>query len=71
MTGSDSWLFQTLEKSNPFLEMLYQGKKWIYKKADALIFTQESGFDYIREHKWNLEQGGLNRSDQQNNMWRL
>lgn len=38
--------------------MMYAGEKWIYKKADAVIFTQEGGPDYIREHKWDCENGG-------------
>lgn len=47
-----------LTKTNPISKMLYAGEKWIYKKADALIFTQEGGPDYLREHKWDKEQGG-------------
>ncbi len=39
-------------------KLLYRGEKWIYSKADALIFTQEGGADYIRAHKWDLENGG-------------
>ena len=30
----------------------YQQEKWIYKKADRLIFTMEGGKDYICEKKW-------------------
>ena len=37
---------------------MYLGEKWIYKRADALIFTQEGGVDYIKTHKWDIEQGG-------------
>lgn len=47
-----------LTKSNVFIKILYQGEKWIYKKSDALIFTQEGGPDYIREQKWDTENGG-------------
>ncbi len=47
-----------LKTSNLIVKLLYQGEKWIYKKADALIFTQEGGPDYIREHRWDKEQGG-------------
>ena len=47
-----------LKKSNIFVKLLYQGEKWIYKKADALIFTQEGGPDYIRDHKWDKENSG-------------
>lgn len=46
-------------KSNSLLgKLLYRGEYWIYSKADALIFTQEGGADYIRAHKWNIENGG-------------
>ena len=38
--------------------ILYAGEKWIYTKADALIFTQEGGPDYIRSQGWDKEHGG-------------
>lgn len=47
-----------LKKTHPIAKILYQGEKWIYKKADALVFTQEGGPDYIREKKWDKEHGG-------------
>ncbi|ADC49371.1 glycosyltransferase [Alkalihalophilus pseudofirmus OF4] len=37
---------------------LTAGEQWIYKKADALIFTKEGDTDYIKEKKWDIEQGG-------------
>lgn len=37
---------------------LTAGEHWIYKKADALIFTKEGDTDYIREKKWDTGQGG-------------
>lgn len=40
------------KKNNPVIKMLYQGEKYIYKKADSLIFTMEGGYDYIRERGW-------------------
>lgn len=39
-------------------KILYRGEKWIYTKADALIFTQEGGPDYVREQGWDTEHGG-------------
>ncbi len=39
-------------------KILYRGERWIYKRADALIFTQEGGPDYIRSHGWDNENGG-------------
>lgn len=38
--------------------ILYTMEKNIYKKAHALIFTQEGGIDYIRKHKWDFDNGG-------------
>ena len=39
-------------KKNPLIRLLYQGEKWIYKKADAMIFTMEGAYDYIIERGW-------------------
>ncbi|MGL5751284.1 MAG: glycosyltransferase, partial [Paraclostridium sp.] len=38
--------------------ILVAGEHWIYKNADALIFTKEGDTDYIKEKKWDLDQGG-------------
>lgn len=37
---------------------LTAGEHWIYKKADALIFTKEGDTDYLKEKGWTTEQGG-------------
>ncbi|QEK13200.1 glycosyltransferase family 4 protein [Crassaminicella thermophila] len=39
-------------------KLLIAGEHWIYKKADALIFTKEGDTDYIKEKKWDTLQGG-------------
>lgn len=39
-------------------KILIAGEHWIYKKADALIFTKEGDTDYLKERKWTIEQGG-------------
>ena len=39
-------------------KIMYAGEKWIYKKADAVIFTQEGGPDYVRAHQWDDGHGG-------------
>lgn len=39
-------------KDNPLIKLLYRGEKWIYKKADAVVFTMEGGYDYIVEQGW-------------------
>ena len=38
--------------------VLLCGEKWIYKNADAIIFTKEGDVNYIREKHWDSEQGG-------------
>ncbi len=46
-------------KENSLLgKILLAGEHWIYKKADALIFTKEGDTDYIKEKKWDTKQGG-------------
>lgn len=37
---------------------LVKGEHWIYKKANALIFTKEGDTDYLKEKRWTIEQGG-------------
>ena len=37
---------------------LIRGEHWIYKKADALIFTKEGDTDYLKERGWTTSQGG-------------
>ena len=39
-------------------DLLVRGERWIYKNADAIIFTKEGDVDYMREKKWNIESGG-------------
>jgi len=46
-------------KENSFMgKMLVWGEHWIYRHADALVFTKEGDTDYLKEKKWNTEQGG-------------
>ncbi|NMA30985.1 MAG: glycosyltransferase family 4 protein, partial [Candidatus Methanofastidiosa archaeon] len=46
-------------KENSLLgRILTAGEHWIYRKADALIFTKEGDTDYIKEKKWDTLQGG-------------
>lgn len=37
---------------------LVTGEHWIYRNADALIFTKEGDTDYLKEKHWTTEQGG-------------
>lgn len=43
---------------NPAVILLRQMEKWIYKKADALIFTHEGALEYIRDRGWDKEHAG-------------
>jgi len=48
-----------MAKENSILgKILVAGEKWIYKNANALIFTKEGDTDYILEKKWDVNQGG-------------
>ena len=38
--------------------VLIKGEHWIYKRANALIFTKEGDTDYLKERKWTTVQGG-------------
>ena len=37
---------------------LIKGEHWIYKRANALIFTKEGDTDYLKEKRWTTAQGG-------------
>lgn len=37
---------------NPAVVILRRLEKWIYKKADAIVFTMEGAYDYILEQGW-------------------
>lgn len=39
-------------ENNPLIRLMYGGEKWIYKRADHLIFTMEGAYDYIRHKNW-------------------
>lgn len=42
-------------KNNLLIQLLYLGERWIYQKADALIFTMSGGKKYIKEKGWNIK----------------
>jgi len=47
-----------ISKNSPLLKLAYLAEKWLYNRADLLIFSMEGGKDYIKEKKWSIEQGG-------------
>lgn len=50
--------YGSLKRKGILAKLLYKGEKWIYEKADKLVFTMEGGKDYILEQGWNKENGG-------------
>ena len=44
--------YNGMSRKNPIIRVLYKVEKWMYQKADRLIFTMEGGRDYIRFRKW-------------------
>ena len=49
---------KAIKKNSLLAKFLYRGERWIYQKADELIFTMEGGKDYIIEQGWDEEYGG-------------
>ena len=50
--------FGKSRETSPMGRVLTAGEHWIYRNADALIFTKEGDTDYLKEHHWTTEQGG-------------
>lgn len=50
--------YNVTTSKNLFIKGLYRLEKWIYTKADAIIFTMGGGKDYIREKRWDTANGG-------------
>lgn len=44
--------YKNMSKKNPIIQILYQLEKWIYKKANRLIFTMPGGKQYIKDKGW-------------------
>ena len=51
-------VYDVAQKANIAIKLLYCLEKWIYKKADAIVFTMEGGRDYIVGKKWDTGNGG-------------
>lgn len=47
-----------IKKNSMLAKIMYAGEKWIYKKASAVIFTQEGGPNYVCERGWDKKHGG-------------
>ncbi|TCP24921.1 glycosyltransferase involved in cell wall biosynthesis [Scopulibacillus darangshiensis] len=44
--------YGALRRSSVIAKVLYQGEKWIYRKADSVIMTWAGGKDYIINQGW-------------------
>lgn len=47
--------YGALKRSSIIAKVLYQGEKWIYKKADSIIMTWEGGKEYIINQGWDKQ----------------
>ena len=59
-----------VNKNNPLLKIAFAIEKWMYTKADALVFSMEGGKDYLIEKGWDSISGGkveLNKTHYINN----
>ena len=55
-----------MKPKNPFIKIAYRIEKFLYEKADRLIFTIEGGKDYIVNKGWDTEHGGKINIDKYN-----
>ncbi len=44
--------YGSLKRNSVVAKLLYQGEKWIYKKANSVIMTWEGGSQYIKDQGW-------------------
>lgn len=47
-----------ISKYNPLTMLSYLAEKWLYSRADHIVFSMEGGRDYIIEKGWDVEAGG-------------
>jgi len=47
-----------LKENSVMGKALVAGEHWIYKHADAMVFTKEGDTDYLKEHRWTTESRG-------------
>lgn len=50
--------FGKIKRNNIVSKMMFWYEKKIYENTDELVFTMEGGERYIKEWKWDIEQGG-------------
>ena len=47
-----------ISKNNPIVKFAYWAEKWLYERADEIVFSMEGGKDYIVEKRWDIGSGG-------------
>lgn len=47
-----------INKNNPILPIAYKLEKWLYKKANGIIFCMRGGKDYIIDKEWDKDNNG-------------
>ena len=47
--------YGAITENHPITKILYALEHWIYKKADAVVFTMRGGKQYIKDHGWNKD----------------
>jgi glycosyltransferase involved in cell wall biosynthesis len=50
--------FDLVSKNNPILKLSYFIEKWMYIKANKIIFSMEGGIEYLKQKGWLTSQGG-------------
>ena len=47
-----------ISKSNPITKFAYWAEKWLYERADEIVFSMEGGRDYLINKGWDTGSGG-------------
>ena len=50
-----------LGKNNPCVKIAYCLERYIYSKADNVVFSMPGAVNYVRENGWDSDQGGTDR----------
>lgn len=48
-----------LSNKSIITKFMYKLEHWIYKRADAIVFTMEGGKDYIKDMGWSMDTAGV------------
>lgn len=47
-----------ISKNNLLTKLAYRAEKWLYERADEIVFSMEGGKDYIVGKGWDIDSGG-------------